>query len=365
MGSAILPDLEALNARIAELESALAARTRTVEALTKRAQARQTGAQTAYGQIEASAGLQQVVARKTLELQKKNEELEGAYRHLQRAQEEAYQRQKLESIGRLAAGIAHEINTPVQFVSDSVHFVNEGVRDLLSTLRSLQATARSSGHVRADQLGEALLDADYDYLVEHLPKALDRSQDGLGRVAKLVRGMKEFAHPGQETMQPIDLNHAIDATLTVAQNQTKYVAEVVTEFGTLPPVTCLGGEVNQVVLNLLVNAAHAIEEKTGGKGERGRITVRTRVEGGDAIIEVSDSGAGMPPEVIQRVFEPFFTTKDVGRGTGQGLALAHTTIVVRHGGQISVESAVGVGTTIRVRLPLEGREAAPGRQVAW
>ncbi|MGE0552840.1 MAG: PAS domain-containing protein, partial [Gemmatimonadales bacterium] len=275
---------------------------------------------------------------------------------------DAHQAQKLESIGQLAAGVAHEINTPVQFVSDSVHFVREAAADLLGLTRSLSglvdgvAAGRSPDEAAA--AARRLCDAaDLDYLAEHLPGALDRALDGLQRVATIVRSIRAFAHPDDRDMKPADLNEAIEATLTMARNEYKYVADVDTDLGDLPLVTCHVGDLNQVVLNLLINAAHAIEERHGPEG-RGKIRVRTRHEGDLVVIEVADTGAGIPDGVRHRIFDPFFTTKEVGKGTGQGLAIAHSVIVDRHGGQIGVESAVGVGTTFTLTIPVDGHLAA-------
>jgi len=280
-----------------------------------------------------------------------------------REREQASQQaQKLESIGQLAAGIAHEINTPVQFVSDSVHFARDAAADLLGLSASLNRLVSEGlpleGAVAAAR--ELTETADYDYLAAHLPSALDRALEGLERVATIVRSIRAFAHPDDHEMQPADLNEAVEATLVMARNEYKYVADLTTELGSLPLVTCHLGDINQVVLNLLINAAHAIAERNGPDGARGLITVRTRCDGATVTIEVADTGAGIPEAIRHRIFDPFFTTKEVGRGTGQGLAIAHTVIVERHGGSIAVDSAVGVGTTIRVSIPVAGTEQEVG-----
>ncbi len=251
--------------------------------------------------------------------------------------------ERLESIGRLAAGVAHEINTPVQYVNDSVYFIREGVQELLAYC----------AQVRSAAAGETVPPADLDYLQEHLPAALDRAVDGLTRVAEIVRSMKEFSHADQTAMAPVDLNRAIQSTLVVARSEYKYVADLVTDFGELPAVVCHGGQVNQVVLNLVVNAAHAIAERNKDTQQKGNIIVTTRVEGGDVVISVKDDGGGIPDAIRHRIFEPFFTTKEVGRGTGQGLSIARSAIVQGHGGSLDFETEAGVGTTFHVRLPLE------------
>jgi PAS domain S-box-containing protein len=270
------------------------------------------------------------------------------------------QAQKLEAIGQLAAGIAHEINTPTQYVGDNAAFIREswtGLDELLRTVRSVAEQAKAGGALPVDtaaQLERVVEKADLDYLLEEIPRALNQTLDGVRRVAKIVQAMKEFSHPGGDDKAPIDINHAIETTLTVARNEWKYVAEVETEFDpSLPLVPCLAGEFNQVILNLATNAAHAISDKNGnGSQTLGKITIRTRREEEWAEVQIEDTGCGVPERNRSRVFELFFTTKEAGRGTGQGLALAHTIIVKKHGGQIWFQSEVGRGTTFFVRLPL-------------
>jgi signal transduction histidine kinase/uncharacterized membrane protein affecting hemolysin expression len=279
-----------------------------------------------------------------------------------RLENELAQAQKLESVGRLAAGVAHEINTPVQFVSDSVRFVRESMddlREIVDRYRDLRSATRSGGAVAAAAKAteDAEDDADLDYILENAPMALDRAREGLGRVADIVRSMKEFAHPDRKEMAPVDINHAISSTLVIASNEYKYVADVETGFGDLPMVHCYAGEINQVVLNLVVNAAHAIADVVKGTPEKGRIQVRTRVVDDQVEIAVADTGNGIPPEVRSRIFDPFFTTKEVGKGTGQGLAIARTVVVEKHGGALHFETEVGKGTTFYIRLPILGPAA--------
>ncbi len=197
-----------------------------------------------------------------------------------------------------------------------------------------------------------------------MPKSLERSLDGLSRITKIVGAMKEFSHPGQEEQSQADLNRALDATLTIANNEYKYVAEAETDFGELPPVSCHVGDLNQVFLNLLVNAAHAIENVVGDSGERGRIQVRTKRDGDHAVIEVQDSGSGIPENIRDRIFDPFFTTKEVGRGSGQGLAIAHAIIVDKHGGSMTFESELGQGTTFFIRIPINGSSTPSGEETS-
>jgi signal transduction histidine kinase len=273
---------------------------------------------------------------------------------------ELRQAQKLESVGRLASGVAHEINTPVQFVSDNLHFLRDAMRDLavvLQKYRSLHHTVVEGLPAldAATEVTHAERDADFDYLLENMPSAVDRSIDGLDRVATIVRSMKEFAHPDSKEMCSVDLNQAIRSTLVIARNEYKYVAEVETDFGEIPPVLCHAGDVNQAVLNIIVNAGHAIGDVVAHTNQMGRIAVQTRQEDELVVIRISDTGGGIPENVRNRIFDPFFTTKDVGKGTGQGLAIARSVIQEKHGGDVTFETETGVGTTFIIRLPIGGR----------
>jgi PAS domain S-box-containing protein len=262
--------------------------------------------------------------------------------------------ERLESVGKLAAGVAHEINTPVQFVSDSIYFVRDGLYELLALVERLRGIAtRDQCNVNS----VAALSTHLPYLVENLPKALERSLDGLKRVSEIVSSMRELAHPDRLEMSDIDVNHIIQNALVVARSEYKYVAEIETDLTPLPPVRCHAGELNQVILNLVVNASHAIAEAVGESERKGTIKVSSRIDGDAVLISVCDSGAGIPENVRHRIFEPFFTTKEVGRGTGQGLAISHNIIVKRHGGSIDFESTVGQGTVFHVRLPCNSRSS--------
>jgi PAS domain S-box-containing protein len=249
----------------------------------------------------------------------------------------------LESIGRLAAGVAHEINTPIQYLNDSVYFIREAMQDLLAHNAKLAAALPQPPEE----------DEDIEDLKRELPPALDRVVDGLARIAEIVRSMKEFSHVDQREMSRVDLNRAINSTLIIARSEYKYVAEMQTDFADLPLVTCHGGQINQVVLNLVVNAAHAIADKNKASGtpEKGLITVKSRIEDGYAVISITDTGGGIPEAIRKRIFEPFFTTKEVGRGTGQGLSIAHN-VIKSHGGKLDFHTEIGKGTTFNVRLPL-------------
>lgn len=274
------------------------------------------------------------------------------------------QAQKLESIGQLAAGVAHEINTPIQYVGDNTRFLEESFRNLdrvLTTYDSLTRAAEGAGILleEVQQVRAAAEEADLEYLHDEIPRAIRQSEEGVDRVATIVKAMKEFSHPGSGEMKAIDLNHAIESTLTVSRNEWKYVADAVTEFDPqLPAVRCLPGEFNQVILNLVVNAAHAIADVKMRGTTKGRITVSTRRLGDWAEVRVRDTGTGIPEAVRPRIFTPFFTTKEVGRGTGQGLAIAHTVIVKKHGGTLEFETEEGKGTTFIIRMPIAGAPPA-------
>lgn len=293
------------------------------------------------------AGLVTVIGRDVTHI-----ELEKLHAEQQR------QGQKLEAIGQLAAGIAHEINTPIQFVSDNVVFL-QGVFTAVNTLlRSVPEMIEmlSAAGMPPDRIAElqALRTAaDLEFIDAEIPLALTQSRDGLMHVAEIVRAMKEFSHPA-DGMVMADLNCAIKNTVTVARNEWKQVAEVDLQLAAdLPLVPCQPGEINQVILNLVVNAAQAIGDVVGdGAVGKGTITVRTGRDGPFAIVEVRDTGAGIPAAIRGRIFESFFTTKAVGKGTGQGLAIAHNVVVTKHRGTITFSSEVGRGTTFRVRLPL-------------
>ncbi len=270
------------------------------------------------------------------------------------------QAQKLESIGQLAAGIAHEINTPIQYIGDNIAFLRDSFGEMqrsLGTLRELFGRAKG-GTLDGRTIAEAeevLANADLQYLSDEIPKTLEQTLDGVGRVTDIVRAMKSFSHPWSDDKVAADLNRLIEDTVTVARNEWKYVAEVFTDLdAALPAVPCHPGEFNQVILNLLVNAAHAVGDRVAAEPApaKGTITVSTRSEGEWAAVRVADTGTGIPEAVRPKVFDPFFTTKPVGKGTGQGLAIAHAVIVQKHGGEIDFESEVGRGTTFIIRLPL-------------
>jgi signal transduction histidine kinase len=277
--------------------------------------------------------------------------------------------QKLESVGRLAAGVAHEINTPVQFVADNVQYVRTAMNDVAAVIRAYrglkQAVQADGDAATAARLaGEAEAAADLDYFMENATPALSSSMEGLARIATIVRSMKEFAHPDQAQKAPADLNQAIRSTLVIAHNEYKYFAELSTEYGELPLIPCHLGEINQVVLNLIVNAAHTISDVVKDSGNMGRITVRTRLDGEAVEISIEDTGTGIPEAAREKIFDPFFTTKVVGKGTGQGLAIAHSVVVKKHAGTLRFETECGKGTTFFIRLPVGASTAELPEKVA-
>ena len=264
-------------------------------------------------------------------------ELASKVHELQETQSQLLQSEKMAAIGQLAAGVAHEINNPIGFVNSNLGTLKNYTGQLLDLAeRSRKGKASEADFVAAD----------FDYLKTDIDDLLRESRDGLERVKKIVADLKDFSHVDESEWQEADLNAGIESTLNVVWNELKYKAEVVREFGDLPKVPCVAAQINQVVMNLLVNAAHAIEQ-------RGTITVRTGCDATQVWIEVSDTGRGIAPAAMPRIFEPFYTTKPVGKGTGLGLSLSYD-IVKKHGGRIDFSSEVGVGTTFRVSLPLHG-----------
>ena len=262
--------------------------------------------------------------------------------------------QKMEAIGQLAAGIAHEINTPSQFVGDNLNFIQDAMNDSFDYIGSLEKLLEDNASTDVQQtMREAHEEQDIDFLKEEVPQAIEQSIDGVARIAKIVSAMKEFSHPGLENRQQIDLNHAIESTVVVARNEWKYLADVHLQMADdLPMVNCFPGEINQTILNMIVNSAHAIEAKTAGEN-KGNITITTSRDDDQVKIEIEDDGIGMEDHVRQRVFEHFFTTKEVGKGTGQGLSIAYSVIVEKHSGSLTVDSHPGDGSRFTITLPLE------------
>ncbi len=272
--------------------------------------------------------------------------------------ERFYTAQKMEAIGELAAGIAHEINTPTQYIGDNLQFLKESFEKLKPLLRAYRdvVTNRLTEATDAPErkrLEELSAAADLDFLVDEIPSALTESLEGNRKVAAIVRAVREFVHPDLEEKVPLDVNHAIENTIALARNEWKYVADVKTQFdASIAEILTVPGALNQVVLNLLVNAAQAIgEARQHGSKDRGTITVITRRTGDQIEIEVKDTGPGIPESIRPRIFEPFFTTKRPGLGTGQGLAIVRALVMERLEGALTFESELGHGTSFVVRLP--------------
>jgi two-component system, NtrC family, sensor kinase len=349
---------------LAQLERELRAKDKTISALMDRVEAR-TDAGSAFGLLEQHVALERVVAAKTREISDQHARLQDALNELQVAHASLLQSHKLQAIGQLAAGIAHEINTPTQYVGDNLAFLRRAFTALVEIVQSVPAladAARSAGVEEAGALEARMKKLKLPFILKEVPKAIEQSLDGIARVSSIVSAMKEFSHPSGGELSNVDLNEAIKTTVTVARNEWKYVAELVLELAPdLPHVPCMRDEINQVVLNLVVNAAHAIADvNEGGAKGRGKITVGTRVDGTQVVIDVCDTGAGIPEKIRGRIFDPFFTTKPVGRGTGQGLAIARSVVVDKHKGTLSFDTELARGTTFHIRLPLAVPRAGGG-----
>ncbi len=270
------------------------------------------------------------------------------YSRLDQAHGQLAQSEKLASIGQLTAGIAHEINNPIGFVHSNIGTLGEYIDDLFTIINAYEA---SESGLPADglliaELGKIKSDLDLRYLREDIPHLIGESKDGIARVRQIVQDLKDFCHVDQsKKWQWADLHKGLDSTLNIVSNEIKYKADVIKEYGDLPEIECLPTELNQVFMNLLVNAGHAMAE-----GKRGAITLRTGCKDDKAWVEISDNGSGIAPDNLQRIFAPFFTTKPLGQGTGLGLSLS-AEIVQKHGGEIQVQSTLGVGTTFRITLP--------------
>jgi PAS domain S-box-containing protein len=292
------------------------------------------------------------------------EQLYNEMRERERMAIELRLAQKLESVGRLAAGIAHEINTPIQYVGDSVLFLQSATADL-ERLRT--EYRRAIERLADNEPPQAVLAGvkglethlELPFLSKEIPQAFARTLEGVERVAAIVRAMKEFAHPDSVQHNYADLNHALETTLTVARNEYKYHAQIDTRLGELPLVNCNVGELNQVFLNLIVNAAHALAA-SGQDASTGRITIVTAAADRQVSVSITDNGCGIPAENLDKVFDPFFTTKPVGLGTGQGLAIARSIVTEKHGGRIQVHSVIGSGTTFTIHLPVQRDSATEG-----
>ena len=270
------------------------------------------------------------------------------------------QAQKLESMGQLAAGIAHEVNTPMQFINNNTDFLQQVIEEVGELQEKLCRVYEQSRDGRVEdelltEVEEALEDTDVDYLTGEAGKALEKIQEGVGRVVGIVEGMRELAHPGGREKSLADLNHTIQGATAVCRNEWKYVAELDLDLDeSLPQVLCFPGEISQCVINMVVNAAHAIADVVEGKEEKGTISIGSRAHGDWAEIRIADTGTGIPEEAQPHIFDFLYTTKEVGKGTGQGLSLVHRVVRNNHGGEVSFETEQGKGTTFILRVPVAG-----------
>jgi two-component system, NtrC family, sensor kinase len=276
---------------------------------------------------------------------------------------------KLESIGQLAAGVAHEINTPIQYAGDNIRFVEQCQTVLFKLLDLYQgllerSKAGSETAALVEQIEQLLASTNFGYMRQETPAAIADALEGVQRVAAIVRALNEFSHPGCMECAPTDLNHLIDVTTVVSRNRWKDVAAIHRSLDPdLPAVNCASGEIGQVLLNLIVNAADAVAEALhGAEASKGTISISSRRDGAFVEIRVQDSGRGIPEEVRPRIFDPFFTTKDVGKGSGQGLAIAYAIVVQRHGGSLEFETEMGAGSTFVLRLPILSGAAKPNAE---
>ena len=285
------------------------------------------------------ASLEETIQARTASLEAINEQLREQMRLREAAELELALAQKLESVGRLAAGIAHEINTPIQYITDSVNFLGSAFSELLAAFPANVHESEQPG--------------DIAFLRHEVPRAIERTIEGTERVATIVRAMKEFSHPDSSEKVVADVNRALQTTLMIARNEYKYLATVDLQCGELPELMCNVGELSQVFLNLIVNSAHALAD-AGRDTATGKITIKTRAVDKWAEFSFEDNGIGIPQDIINKIYDPFFTTKEVGRGTGQGLAIARSIVVDKHDGRIDVESTPGVGTCFTLRLPIHG-----------
>lgn len=298
--------------------------------------------------LEVMGSLTDITERKQMEqaLHSKGQEQQQLIAKLQEAHDQLLQSEKMASIGQLAAGIAHEINNPVGFVNSNMSTLQKYVATLLGVARNYEQAIIDAGAPPAlrEKIAQIGKQADLSYLEEDATDLVRESMDGLKRVRDIVQSLKDFSHVGETEWQIADLHAGIDSTLNIVANEIKYKATIVKEYGNLPQITCLAPQLNQVFMNLLVNASQAIKDK-------GTITIRSGAEGDWVWVSVQDTGSGIPPDIMNRIFEPFFTTKAVGSGTGLGLSLSYG-IVNKHGGKIEVASVQGQGTTFTVRLPV-------------
>ncbi len=309
------------------------------------------------------ANLERLVSERTIELKKINSELARALDEIRNTQAHMVHTEKMASIGQLAAGVAHEINNPVGFVGSNLNTLAEYQSDLsllIQEYRKLMRELKESPDAgkcesileQVQQIETLENDLDVDYLITDTNDLIEESIEGTDRIKKIVADLKDFAHPGEDKLKPSDINKNLESTLNVVWNELKYKATVTKDFGELPYIICNPHQLNQVFMNILVNAAQAIEKQ-------GEIAISTRAVDDAVEIKFRDTGSGIEPKSVGRIFDPFFTTKEVGKGTGLGLHLAYN-IIKKHNGSVNVESELGVGTTFTIRLPVSENGGAPG-----
>jgi signal transduction histidine kinase len=292
------------------------------------------------------------------ELLRRNQELTELNLKLSRAQEQLLQSEKLASIGQLAAGVAHEINNPISFVFSNFGTLQTYVADLLRVLVQYERAEQFIADPEVvSQIAALRKQVDLDFLMDDVPILMSESREGIERVRKIVQDLKDFSRvDANQEWQWVNLHQGIDSTLNIVNNEVKYKADIVKEYGDIPEVECLPSQINQVIMNIVVNGAQAIS------GPRGRITIRTGAGDGHVWIEIADTGAGIPKAIQSRIFDPFFTTKPIGSGTGLGLSLSYG-IIQKHGGRIDVQSEQGVGTVFRIELPIRQENAHGNEEV--
>ncbi len=303
--------------------------------------------------LERTGALQEANAKLLAEMR----ERERMAAERERIAHELRQSQKLEAVGRLAAGVAHEINTPMQYIGSAIDFMGTAVEHVGEGMRALvqfvdQMAPRIPGDAALDATYRALAEADLEFVLGEMPAAVADARIGIKRVGEIVRSMREFAYRGASAKEEADLNRPLLAALDLARAEYKYCADLESDLGDIPHVVCNVAEMGQVFLNLIVNASHAMKTVQAQTGRRGRLKVSSRLESDHVVVEIGDTGGGIPEAVRDRIFEPFFTTKPFGQGTGQGLAIAHSIVVEKHAGTLTFDSTSGLGTVFSVRIPL-------------
>lgn len=344
---------------IEDLEARIKAQDKTIRILSERLEKQVADNVTGFALFEQNVALEKVVSDRTEELEDQRLALEQALDELKSTQTELLQAQKMQSIGQLAAGIAHEINTPAHYVGSNLDFIAESFDELMGLLKSYEdAIEEAKGFAEAydalkTKLAESLDDIDLNFIKEEIPDALLSSKEGISRIAKIVKAMKSFAHQGGDIFQKFNVETLILSTIEISRNEWKFCADLTTDLDpNLVEIEGLRDEIGQVLLNLIVNAAHAIEDKLAKDGDKGKIAVTSRLDGDWAEIRVIDNGGGIPESAREKIFDPFYTTKEVGRGSGQGLAISYNVIKKRHKGKLYFETELGKGTTFIIRLPV-------------